>query len=170
MYTRKKQFKKKNKQKQKKNNTRRGGAEQFKNFQNVGKTMDDFFSLFNIDELSKKNSEDYLGYKTYNRNNIYKFLLIPSTTRENQFSGIKMIKDVQNDDGINLIDSITYDIQNVDDGLGEFFLNTFDARQKPKRKGVFKKEIKVKETLKDNIPAVSESNIASFVDKRFNHL
>lgn len=170
MYTRKTYLNKNKKQKQKTNNTRKGGAAQLNNFQSVGKSLDDFFSLFNIDEFSKKNSADYLGYKTFKKNNIYKFILNPSTTKENQYSGVKIIKSVKTDDGINVFDMIDYDIQNVNDGLGEFFISVFDTNRKKKRKGVFKKEIEIKETLKDNIPAVSESTITNFVDKRFDHL
>lgn len=144
-----------------------GGKAQWNNFQNVGKSLDDFFTLFNIDELSKKNARDYLGYKTYNRNNLFNFTLLPSTIRDNQYSGVKITRNVKNDIGLNLMDTIAYDINNVDHHLGELILGTYNITNKNNRKGTFTKEINIKEPLRDNLEAVNEPNIATFVDNRF---
>ena len=73
MHTKKKHSKNRKIKHRKTYHRSKGGKAQFDKFQNVGKTIDDFLNLFNIDELSKKNAEDYLGYKTYNRNNVFTF-------------------------------------------------------------------------------------------------
>ena len=165
MYTKKKHPKKSKKKHRK--TYHNGGKAQFDNFQNIGKTVDDFLVLFNIDELSKKNAEDYLGYKTYNRNNLFSFSLLPSTIKDNQYSGVKITKHAKHDDGIYLFDKINYDLAGVEEGLGELALNMYNITNKVKRKGIYNKKINFKEILKDNIPAVEEENIERFVDKRF---
>ena len=145
MYTKKKHPKIQKKRKNK--NTRKIGGKSisFQNFQNVGRTIDKFLQNFNIDELSKKNASEYLGYKTYNRNNIFKFTLLPSTIKDNQYSGIKVTKQVKNDDGIHFFDKVAYDIEGVNEGLGELILGYYNLTNKQNRKGVYKKEINIKE-------------------------
>lgn len=167
MHTKKKHVKKGKKKHRKTYHTKKGGKAQFDKFQNVGKSIDDFLNLFNIDELSKKNAEDYLGYKTYNKNNIFTFTLLPSTIKDNQYSGVKITNNTKHDDGIHLFDKINYDLAGVEEGLGELALNMYNITNKPKRKGVYNKKINFKETLKDNLPAVEEENIERFVEKRF---
>lgn len=170
MYTKKKHSKIHKKRKNK--NTRKIGGKSisFQNFQNIGRTIDKFLQNFNIDEISKKNASEYLGYKTYNRNNIFKFVLLPSTIKDNQYSGVKFTKHVKHDDGLSLSDKIGYYISGVDEGLGELVLGYSNLTNKENRKGVFKKEVNVKETIRDNIPPVLEENIEQFVNKRFDHI
>lgn len=158
--------------KRKNKNTRKMGGKpvSFQNFQNVGKTIDKFLQNFNIDEISKMNASEYLGYKTYNRNNVFKFTLLPSTIKDNQYSGIKITKNVKNDDGLTFFDKIAYDITGVNEGLGELVLGYYNVTNKQNRKGVYKKEINIAETLKDNIPPVEEENLERFVKKRFDHI
>ena len=93
MYTKKKHPKIHKKRKNK--NTRKigGKSTSFQNFQNVGKTIDKFLQNFNIDEISKMNASEYLGYKTYNRNNIFKFttftFYVSTIIEKKSFSAIK---------------------------------------------------------------------------------
>lgn len=140
---------------------------QFDNFQNVGKSLDSFFSLFNIDEMSKKNAAEYLGYKTYNRNNVFTFSLLPSTIKENQYSGLKVTKKIKNDPGINFVDNVAYEIDNVNNTLGELVLGYYNVTNKNERKGVYHKDVVVKEALRDNLPPVEEANIERFMHTRF---
>lgn len=174
MYTKKKHsviHKKENNKNKNKNTRKKGGKSvSFQNFQNIGRTIDKFLLNFNIDELSKRNASEYLGYKTYNRNNIFKFTLLPSTIKDNQYSGVKLTKYVKNDNGLTLFDKIGYDIAGVNEGLGELVLGYSNLSNKENRKGVYKKEINIKETLRDNIPPVEEENIERFVSKRFDHI
>lgn len=158
--------------KRKNKNTRKKGGKSipFQNFQNVGRTIDKFLLNFNIDELSKKNAAEYLGYKTYNRNNIFKFTLLPSTIKDNHYSGVKFTKYVKNDNALSMFDKIGYDIDGVNEGLGELILGYSNLTNKENRKGIYKKEINVKETIRDNIPPVEEENLERFVNKRFDHI
>jgi len=167
MSTRKKQ---KNKNKKHRKTKSKGGKLQYDSFQTLGKTVDDFLVVFNIDELSKKNAADYVRYKTFKKNHKFKFILVPSTIKDNHFSTVKLIKTVENDKGINATDSIGTDFNNVEDDLGKIILGYYNITKQNNRKGVYKKEINVKETIKDNLQAVEEENIERFVDKRFNHL
>jgi hypothetical protein len=170
MYTKKK-HPKIHKKKNNKNTRRKGGKSvSFQNFQNVGRTIDKFLQNFNIDELSKKNASEYLGYKTYNRNNIFKFTLLPSTIKDNEYSGVKFTKHVKHDNGLSFFDKIGYDITGVNEGLGELILGYYNITNKNNRKGVYKKEVNIKETLRDNIPPVEEENLERFVNKRFDHV
>jgi hypothetical protein len=168
MSTRKKQKKDKNKKHRKTKS--KGGKSQFDSFQKLGKTVDDFLVVFNIDELSKKNAADYKTYKTFKKNNKFKFVLLPSTIKDNQFSGVKLIRTVENDKGINIMDSIRSELNDVEDDFGKYILGYYNITKQDNRKGVYNKEINVKETIKDNLPAVEEENIERFVNKRFNHL
>lgn len=165
--------KKKHPTKRKNKNTRKllgGKSVSFQNFQNMGKTFDNFLQNFNIDELSKKNASEYLGYKTYNRHNKFNFTLLPSTIKDNQYSGVKFTKDIKHDYGLSMFDKIGYDIDGVNEALGELILGYYNITNKQNRKGVYKKEIDVKETIRDNIPPVSEENLERFVNKRFNRI
>jgi hypothetical protein len=168
MHTKKKHLKKGKKKHRKSYHKKRGGKKaQFDNFENVGKSVDDFLNLFNMDELAKKNAEDYLGYKTYNRNNMFTFTLLPSLIKDNQYSGVRITKNAKHDPGIHMFDKINYDLDGVEEGLGELALNMYNITNKTQRKGIYNKNINFKETLKDNLPAVEEENIERFVDKRF---
>lgn len=167
MHTKKKHSKKGKKKHRKTYHIAKGGKAQFDKFQNFGKTIDDFLNLFNIDDISKKNAEDYLGYKTFNRNNIFTFTLLPSTIKDNQYANVKITKKDKYDDGVYFFDKLNNDIEGVEEGLGELALNVFNITKKPVRKGVYNKKINFKETVKDNLPAVEEENIERFVEKRF---
>ena len=167
MSTKKKHFKKNKKYRK---TIRKGGKSQYDSFQKYGKTLDDFLVLFNIDELSKKNAADYLAYKTYRKNNKFKFIFLPSTIKDNQFARVKLINTVENDKGINTFDSIRSDFNEVDEVFGKYILGYYNITNQNNKNGVFKKEINVKETIKDNLPAVEEGNLERFVNKRFNHL
>jgi hypothetical protein len=170
MYTKKK-HPKIHKKRINKNTRKKGGKSvSFQNFQNVGRTIDKFLQNFNIDELSKKNASEYLGYKTYNRNNLFKFTLLPSTIKDNEYSGVKFTKHVKYDNGLSFFDKIGYDITGVNEGLGELILGYYNITNKNNRKGVYKKEVNIKETLRDNIPPVEEENLERFVNKRFDHV
>jgi len=170
MYTKKKHPKLNNNRKNK--NTRKLGGKSvsFQNFQNFGKNIDRFLLNFNIDELSKKNASEYLGYKTYNRHNKFNFTLLPSTIKDNQYSGVKFTKNIKHDYGLSMFDKIGYDINGVNEALGELILGYYNITNKQNRKGVYKKEIDVKETIRDNIPPVSEENLERFVNKRFDRI
>ena len=170
MYTKKKHHKIHKKGKNK--NTRKIGGKtiQFQNFQNLGRTVDKFLLKFNIDEISKKNASEYLGYKTYNRDNVFKFTLLPSTIKDNQYSGVKFTKYVKNDNNLSFLDNINYDIASVNEGLGELILGYYNLTNKQNRKGLYKKEVNIKETLRDNIPPVEEENLERFVNKRFDNV
>jgi len=166
-HTRKRKYKPKHRK------TRHNGGKaqtQFDNFQNVGKSLDSFLSLFNIDELSKKNAAEYLGYKTFKRNNVFTFTLLPSTTKENQYSGLKVTKKVKNDPGVTFMDNVAYDIDKVNESLGELLLGYYNISNKNERKGIYQKELVVKETLRDNLPPVEEANIERFMHTRFDHV
>lgn len=167
MHTKKKHSKKGKKKHRKTYHTSKGGKAQFDKFQNVGKTIDDFLNLFNIDELSKKNAEDYLGYKTYNQNNVFTFSLLPSTIKDNQYSSVNIKKNTKYDDGIHFFDKINKELYDIEDGLGKYLLNMNNFTNKQLIKGVYNKKINFKEVLKDNLPAVEEENIQRFVEKRF---
>lgn len=171
MYTKKR----KTKQKKKHPLSRRrhnGGKNrtQFDTFQDFGKSIDSFVTLFNIDEMSKKNAAEYLGYKTFNRNNLYTFTLLPSTIKENQYSGVKVTKKVENDTGVTIADNMAYDINKVNETLGELILGYYNITNKNERKGIYQKEVNVKETLRDNLPPVEEANIERFMHTRFDHV
>ena len=162
MHTRKKQI-----YKRKHRNTKKGGRSQYDNFGKFGNAIDTFISTFNIDELSKKNAREYLGYKTFNRNNVFTFTLLPSTMKNNQYSGVKVTKKVKNDPGVTLFDNINYDINSVNEGLGELLMGYYNVTNKNKRKGTYEKELNIKETLRDNLPPVPETTIEDFAKKRF---
>lgn len=170
MHTRKKQINKRKHRKTKHVHTNKGGRSQFDNFQKFGQSVDSFLSAFNIDELSRKNAKEYLGYKTYNRNNIFTFTLLPSTIKENQYSGVKMTKKVKNDPGVTFFDDINHDINGVNEGLGELIMGYYNVTNKNKRKGTYQKEVNIKEALRDNLPAVPESTIEDFANTRFDHV
>jgi hypothetical protein len=168
-HTRKRKYKEKPKHRK----TRYNGGKtqtQFDNFQMVGKSLDSFLSLFNIDELSKKNAAEYLGYKTFKRNNIFTFTLLPSTIKENQYSGLKVTKKVKNDPGVTFMDNVSYNIDKVNESLGELVLGYYNISNKNERKGIYQKDVVVKETLRDNLPPVEEANIERFMNNRFDHL
>jgi hypothetical protein len=168
-HTRKRKYKEKPKHRK----TRYNGGKtqtQFDNFQMVGKSLDSFLSLFNIDELSKKNAAEYLGYKTFKRNNIFTFTLLPSTIKENQYSGLKVTKKVKNDPGVTFMDNVSYNIDKVNESLGELVLGYYNISNKNERKGIYQKDVVVKETLRDNLPPVEEANIERFMHNRFDHL
>jgi hypothetical protein len=141
---------------------------QFDNFEELGKSIDDFFVLFDMDRLSKKDAKEYLGYKTYNRKSKLQFVLLPSTTKNNQFSNLKIIKHVESDPGLTLMDEINYQTGRVDDDLGEIVNSYYNITQDNVRpKGTYVKEVTIEEPLRDNLPAVEEPNIARFAAKRF---
>jgi hypothetical protein len=143
-------------------------TKQFDNFEELGKSIDDFFVLFDMDKLSKKEAKEYLGYKTYNRKSKLQFVLLPSTTKNNQFSNLKIIKQVESDPGVTLMDEINYQIHRVDDDLGELVNGYYNITQDNVRpKGTYIKEVMIEEPLRDNLPAVDEPNISRFAAKRF---
>jgi hypothetical protein len=143
-------------------------AKPFDNFEELGKSIDDFFVLFDMDRLSKKDAKEYLGYKTYNRKSKLQFVLLPSTTKNNQFSNLKIIKQVESDPGLTLMDEINYQTGRVDDDLGEIVNSYYNITQDNVRpKGTYVKEVTIEEPLRDNLPAVEEPNIARFAAKRF---
>jgi len=163
----KKRFRFRNTQKQKK----KGGGDKsysFDSFQSTGKEVDDFFTLFDIDRLSYKDPNEYLGYKKYNRNSKFKFYLTPSYTRKNQYSGLKVVNTVLLDPGLGLFDELKYQFDKANNDFAQLMNGYYNVTGKsPKRKGTFVKEIDIKEKLKDNLPPVEEENITSFVNKRF---
>ena len=143
-------------------------AKSFENFEELGKSVDDFFVLFDMDKLSKKDAKEYLGYKTYNRKNKLQFVLLPSTTKNNQFSNLKIINQVENDPGLTLMDEINYQVRRVDDDLGELVNGYYNiTKNNVKPKGTYIKEVLIEEPIRDNLPAVDEPNIARFAEKRF---